>query len=226
MSSSPSRALAAPPAKALAPVEVLPFPYREAEMSGVRPGLSRADSAAQSKADAAPDLAALAQVRESGRQQWERESHAKFEGQLSEVRAAVATALTDFARERAAYYQKIEGEAVELALSIARKILHREAQVDPLLLLGIARVALGKIAGATEVVLAVHPERAAEWRRYLAAHLEAAKLPEIKEDAALAREQCELRTAMGTAALGVEVQLKEIEQGLADLLAARPQAKA
>jgi hypothetical protein len=31
---------------------------------------------------------------------------------------------------------------------------------------------------------------------------------------------------MGTAKLGVEVQLKEIEQGLMDLLAARPQEKA
>ena len=40
---------------------------------------------------------------------------------------------------------------------------------------------------------------------------------------AMALEQCELRTSMGTAELGLEVQLKEIEQGLMDLLAARPQ---
>ena len=50
-------------------------------------------------------------------------------------------------------------------------------------------------------------------------------LPEIVDDAALAIERCELRTSMGVAQLGVEVQLKEIEQGFADLLAARPGQK-
>lgn len=232
MSSSPSRAPAAPAAPmesagvaAEVTGEVLPFPYCEVETAGGRAGFARTDAATPGRGDAASSQAAVAQARESGRQQGEGDSRAKFDGQLAEVRAAVAKALVDFARERAAYYQKIEAEAVQLALSIARKVLHREAQVDPLLLMGIVRVALGKIEGATGVVLAVHPQRAAEWRSYLAAHMEAANLPEIKEDPAMALEQGALHTSMGTAALGVEVQLKEIEQGLTDLLAARPQAK-
>jgi hypothetical protein len=54
---------------------------------------------------------------------------------------------------------------VQLALSIARKVLHREAQVDPLLLMGIVRVALERIEGATGVTLAVHPEQVPEWRQ-------------------------------------------------------------
>jgi flagellar assembly protein FliH len=114
---------------------------------------------------------------------------------------------------------------VQLALSIARKVLHREAQVDPLLLMGIVRVALERIEGATGVVLAVHPEQAADWRRYLASCIDPGDLPEIAEDPAMAAEQCELRTSLGTARLGLEVQLKEIEQGLTDLQAARPQEK-
>jgi flagellar assembly protein FliH len=160
-----------------------------------------------------------------GRQQGEREARAKFDEELARERSAVTQALTDFACARSAYYQKIEEEAVQLALSIARKVLHREAQVDPLLLLGIVRVALERIEGATQVSLAVHPERAAVWRSYLAERMGAGDVPEILEDPAMALEQCELRTSMGTAALGIEVQLKEIEQGLMDLLAARPQEK-
>jgi flagellar biosynthesis/type III secretory pathway protein FliH len=74
-------------------------------------------------------------------------------------------------------------------------------------------------------VLAVHPQRSAEWRRYLASFMDPKNLPEVVDDPALAVERCELRTSMGIAALGVEVQLKEIEQGFADLLAARPGAK-
>src|SRR4029077_2697216 len=70
------------------------------------------------------------QARALGRQQGELESRTKFEEQLGRERAAVVAALADFSRERAAYYHKIEEEAVRLALSIARKILHREEQVD------------------------------------------------------------------------------------------------
>jgi len=225
MSSSPSRAPA--PASPAAPgeqPEVLPFAYCEVALpAGRQDGLR---SPPPDRGESASDASALAaQARELGRRQGELEGRAKFEEQLGRERSAVGKALGDFSRERAAYYQKIEKEAVQLALSIARKVLHREAQVDPLLLMGIVRVALERIEGATGVVLAVHPQQAAEWRHYLAARMDPADLPEIVEDPAMALEQCTLRTSMGTAELGLEVQLKEIEQGLMDLLAARPQGK-
>ncbi len=226
MSSSPSRAAVRPASTAAAPKdprEVLAFPYSEVAASAHH-HFAGLEAASLSGGESASDPAVI-QARELGRQQGERESRAKFEEQLAHQRAAVARALTDFARERAAYYQKIEAEAVQLALSIARKVLHREAQVDPLLLMGMVRVAMERIEGATGVTLAVHPQQGAGWRGYLAAHMDAGRAPEIVEDPAMALEQCELRTSMGTSGLGLEVQLKEIEQGLTDLLAARPQAK-
>jgi flagellar assembly protein FliH len=228
MSTSPKRARVPPPAwtpAAREQPEVSPFPYCEAGGAAGQPTFPRADSASAGRGESASDPSALAQAKELGRQTGERESRAKFEAQLAGERSAVAKALKEFARERAAYYQKIEEEAVRLALSIARKVLHREAQVDPLLLMGIVRVALERIEGATGVTLAVHPQQAADWRRYLASCMDPGDLPEIVEDAAMTLQQCALRTSMGTAAIGLEVQLKEIEQGLMDLLAARPQAK-
>jgi flagellar assembly protein FliH len=167
-----------------------------------------------------------AQVRELGRQQGVLEGRTKFDEQLAKERGVLAQALADFAHDRAAYYQKMEEECVRLALSIARKVLHREAQVDPLLLMGIVRVALEKMEGATGVALLVHPQQAEDWRRYLASRLDPADLPEIIEDPAIGMEQCRLRTSMGTSDLALELQLKEIEQGLMDLLAARPPGKA
>jgi len=234
MSSSPSRA-PLPPAVARSadgePPEVSPFPYSDAvawkgkqnfpPTEGSLPDKEAADSAAS----AALGLEREARLRELGRQQGALECRTKFEEQLVAERAALPKALADFARDRAVYYQKLEEEAVRLALSIARKVLHREAQVDPLLLMGIVRVAIERIEGATGVALLVHPQQAAGWRRYLAARLEPGNLPEIVEDPALGPQQCVLRTSMGTADLGLEVQLKEIEQGLMDLLAARPQEK-
>lgn len=225
MSSSASRALAP---VAVSEPEAMAFPYYEVALAAGGAEFPRTGfpSASAGKGAGESDGALVAtQARELGRQQGELEGRAKFEAQLARERSAVAQALVDFARERAAYYQRVEAEAVQLALAIARKILHREAQVDPLLLMGIVRVALEKIEGASGVVLAVHPERAAEWQSYLAAHVELEALPKVVGDPAMPVERCELRTSMGTAQLGVEVQLKEIEQGLMDLLAARPQER-
>ena len=164
-----------------------------------------------------------AQARALGLQEGKTEARKSFEEQLARERAGVAAALAQFTRDRAAYFEKVEVEVVQLSLSIARKILHREAQIDPLLLAGIVRVALGKIDGATGVRLRAHPQNAADWRRYLTTHLDPADLPEIVEDPAQVPDSCTLETSMGTAMIGLEVQLKEIEQGLMDLLAARPE---
>jgi flagellar assembly protein FliH len=223
VSSIPSATAASPPA----PPDAMPFPYSNVTLPPGRDSLPLGSlpSAPDAQLSATQASQREVQARELGRQQGEREARAKFEDLLSRERAALAKALQDFARERAAYYQKIEQEVVKLALHIAHKVLHREAQVDPLLLMGIARVALERIAGATSVVLAVHPQQAAEWRVSLASHLAPDDLPEITEDPCMAIDQCELRTSMGTAKLGLEVQFKEIEQGLMDLLAARPGMK-
>lgn len=205
---------------ASAQLEVSAFPYGEVAGSAGQPVTGREGT--NSPALVAQAAERELRAREMGRQQGELEARAKFEESLARERSAVAKALTDFAGERAGYYQKIEEQAVQLALSIARKVVRREAQVDPLLLMGMVRVALERIEGATGVVLAVHPQQAADWRCYLASCMEPGSLPEVMEDPAMAIERCQLRTSMGTAEMGLEVQLKEIEQGLMDLLAARP----
>jgi flagellar biosynthesis/type III secretory pathway protein FliH len=227
MSSSPRQAPAAGCDSSAAPATEEPsaFPYREVTgpLRGAASGQLTPFGFRPDAPSAPSQPEALAQAREHGRQQGFTEARAKFDEQLAGERAAMAAALAQFTRERAAYYRKVEEEAVELALSIARKVLHREAQVDPLLLMGIVRVALERIEGATGVVLAVAPQQSAEWQRYLGSRMNPEDLPQIVEDPAMAPDRCELRTSMGIAQMGVEVQLKEIEQGLMDLLAARPQ---
>jgi flagellar assembly protein FliH len=226
MSSSPSRAPAAIPASAPKFSAALqPFPY-----DSIPPGASGRRSVADGLAgfsDPATEGAAEAAARETqaraqGRQEGLNEARKIFDEQVERERLNLAATLAQFTRDRATYFQKVEGEVVQLALSIARKILHREAQLDPLLLAGIVRVALEQIDAATGVVLRIHPENAAEWRRYLATRLDPADRPEIVEDPAQPPDRCTLETSMGRALIGLEVQLKEIEQGLMDLLAARP----
>src|SRR5438105_11023167 len=117
MSSSPRRApvspapmIAIPIPAASDPLEVQSFSYSEVAVPAGPRNFSH--TASPREGESAADLVAMAQARESGRQQGERESGAKFEEQLAHERLAVANALADFARERAAYYRKIEEEAV------------------------------------------------------------------------------------------------------------------
>lgn len=181
---------------------------------------ARADSLLQDPVADVSSREALAQ--QQGREQGQAEARCVFDEQLVRERNTLSEALARFTRDRATYFEKVEGEVVQLALAIARKILHREVQLDPLLLAGIVRVTLEKMDSATGVVLRLHPQHAADWRQYLSTRLDLADMPQIVEDPSQPLDRCMLETSMGTTAIGLEVQLKEIEQGLMDLLAARP----
>jgi flagellar biosynthesis/type III secretory pathway protein FliH len=223
LSSAGLASSSSPPVPGGSPI-TLPFPYAEVS-PGPRP---RSDGAEESKTPNVPDPSPLVpdaagRAHQLGREEGQTEARRNFDDQLARERSAIAAALAQFTRDRGAYYTKLEAEVVQLALAIARRILHREAQVDPLLLAGLVRVALEKIEGATGVLLRVHPQVAAGWKRYLAEHMDPGDIPELVEDSSLDPGLCLLETSMGTSQLGVELQLKEIEQGFMDLLAARPQ---
>src|SRR5258708_5981395 len=189
MSTSPSRPpQAAAPLEPASPPAFRPFPYDPIPADAVRrtmvDGLSADGLRDPADGGAADGVTREAEVRAQARQEGQTEARKIFEDRQAVERASLAAALAQFTRDRGTYFQKVEGEVVQLALSIARKILHREAQLDPLLLAGIVRVALERIDGATGVVLRIHPQDAADWRRYLTTHLEPSDVPAIVEDAA------------------------------------------
>ena len=204
-------------------VEALPY-TEVSEPAAAAPTPSGSESRLPSVADILNTREAAA--RETGRQEGEAKARAACDARLAEIRDSVGLAIAEFSRQRTEYFQQVETEVVQLALSIARKILHRESQLDPLLLAGIASVALGKIGDKTKVKVRVNPQQAAECRAYFAQHMEAQEVPEVCEDPQLQPDYCVLETALGTTEIGIEVQLKEIEKGLFDLLEQRPKAGA
>jgi len=159
---------------------------------------------------------------EKGRQEGVALARGDHEKKLAAERAMLASALRDFAKEREAYFSRVEAEVVSLALAVARKILHREAQVDPLLLAGVVRVSLEKVAAGTRTRLRVPPDQIQVWREFFAQQAGLPSLPELMGDASLGPGHCQLETQMGSTDLTLETQLKEIEQGFFDLLAQRP----
>jgi flagellar assembly protein FliH len=162
-------------------------------------------------------------ARNGGRDEGIAQAASDYEKKLTGEKKALGDAIHQFARERANYFQRVEPEVVALALAIARKILHRETQVDPLLLAGVVRVGLDKVASGTRVRLRVHPRQVAAWKDFFSQQNDMQSAPELMGDPSLGLAHCILETELGSTDLSLESQLKEIEQGFFDLLAQRPQ---
>jgi flagellar assembly protein FliH len=137
---------------------------------------------------------------------------------IGEARDFVTETLKNFEQERKVYYRRIEGDIVDLALAVARKVLHREAQVDRVVLAGVVRVALEKIAGTSQVTLHVHPTAVQVWQNYMAEQTIFATIPSVVEDGSLRPDQLVLKTSHGSTELGIDAQLNEIEKGFSDLV--------
>ncbi|MGC2248220.1 MAG: FliH/SctL family protein [Terriglobales bacterium] len=198
-------------------IKASPFCYVEAQPGGDVSGLTPEQAAEQRNHRQVAE--ALERGREAGRQ----ELRSSVDDALARSREQVRQTLAVFATERASYYRRVEGEVVQLALAIARKILHREAQLDPHLLAGIVRVTLEKLDAGTKIDLHVPARETTEWRHYFACQVEGTPVPEVHEDAALAPGECRIETSLGSTEVGLESQIKEIETGLLDLLAERPE---
>jgi flagellar assembly protein FliH len=152
-------------------------------------------------------------------------ARAEHEKTIAAEQSAIANALEEFAQERSRYYDQAEGEVINLTLAITRKILQREAQVDPLLLRGLVKVALEKVSDGTFVKLHVAPDRVALWRETFSAEEIPGAGLEVIGDGKLEQGHVVVETELGSTDLSVESKLKEIERGFMDLLASRPEKR-
>lgn len=154
--------------------------------------------------------------RELGRQS-EREAAAEQLRQIEEARVRQAGALLQqFAEARDHYLQSVEQEVVRLAMAVAARILRRESQMDPLLLTGAVRVALGQLSETTRVKLRVPEQDLGLWQEAIAALPNLNLRPTVVADATMRLGDCAVETELGTVDLGIRSQLAEIERGFFD----------
>lgn len=168
--------------------------------------------------------ARIRQERADATAQAEQKLRPEIEQRLLAARTPVSTAIKEFADRRDEYFACVEAEVVQLSLSIAAKILHREAHVDPMLVATLVRMAMDKMREGSSVTVRVGSGRAASWKQYFAALPNLMRV-EIVEDPQLTDHDCILDTHLGSANFGLDTQLKEVEQGFCDLLALRPAAR-
>ena len=149
------------------------------------------------------------QGRSEGRQA-EREAQAGAVVSAERERLRKAAELVDrFDREREGYFAQVEREVVALALAIAARILRREAQMDPLLLTGAVRVALGQLSASKEAI----------------AHAPTLAIrPSVVSGEGMRLGECVIKTDLGTVDLGIRRQLGEIESGFFDRVGDSPAA--
>ena len=166
--------------------------------------------------------AAVEAAREQGFQQGSAQASAAREQAAEQERMAIAQAIRDFSAQQGMYFRRVETEVVRLALAIARKILHREAQMDPLLLAGVVRVAIEQVQAGSRLRLRTSPESQRLWSEFCAGKLGNEINVEVVADDHLQGCACVLESEMGSTQISLDAQLREIENGFFDLLEQKP----
>lgn len=126
----------------------------------------------------------------------------------------LAETLDELQRLRGDLVRRTEREVVDLALAIARKILHREAAIDRDLLIAMARVALDRLSDATAASIRLHPD---DYATTMAGRGPGATTPhgvQILSDPSVRRGGCVVRSDVGSVDVGTTAQLDEITRTL------------
>jgi flagellar assembly protein FliH len=106
-----------------------------------------------------------------------------------------------------------ERQMVQLALAIARRIVHREVSIDHDLLIAMSRVALDRLGESVQVTVRLNPQdfeatsavRSAEW---------AGTHVTVVADARIGRGGCSVESDFGVMNVGVDAQIQEIARSL------------
>jgi flagellar assembly protein FliH len=153
-----------------------------------------------------------------------REAEARFSSKLqSEVEPwlrRLAASIEDIATVRQRYVAESEEKVVRLAIAIARRILHREMQVDPLALQGLLHAAIEQSGQREMQRILLNPQDL----EALGPHLAKLNLPprvEVSAERSLERGALLIESSSGTLDASVDSQLDEVERGFIDMLGKR-----
>lgn len=135
---------------------------------------------------------------------------------VSPVLERLNASISELVNMRPELRRLAEKDAVELALQIARRVLHRELTVDAGALNALARVVFDRLSRTESWQLTVHPQFADAIRGSLPAG--SARKVRIEPDASCAPGTMVVRSEDGVIDASVDNQLQEISRGLTDRL--------
>ncbi len=125
----------------------------------------------------------------------------------------LAQTLDELADVRRSMIHQTERQMVQLALSIAKRIVRREVLVDRELTLAMARVALDRLGDSTAVTIRLHPDDydATAARRDV---VPAGSRVTVVADGAVSRGGCLVQSEFGFVDASVDAQFQEIARAL------------
>ncbi|HVC21713.1 MAG TPA: FliH/SctL family protein [Vicinamibacterales bacterium] len=114
---------------------------------------------------------------------------------------------------RAQIIAQTERQMVQIALAVAKRILHREVSIDQDLVVAIARVALDRLGETANATIRLNPDdcaalatrRGAEW---------AGSRVTVVPDAGVSRGGCRVESEFGFIDAGVDAQFEQLVHGL------------
>lgn len=177
----------------------------------------------------APDQAAQMAQLEAQYQQKVREAHAagvregeiagrnRAGAEMQPVIERLTRSIQEIANLRARLRHEAEGDVVQLALAIARRVIRREVAADPDALRGLVMAALEKLRGQEISRVKVHASHVATVKSCLQQALSGG-LVEVVSDPSLELGSVIFETTRGNLDGSVDSQLQEIERGLTDRL--------
>jgi len=125
----------------------------------------------------------------------------------------LAATLDDLMRVRNEMIRHTEKQMVQLALAVARRVVHREVSIDPNVLVTMMRVALERVSDSARVTVRLHPT---DHQSIAAALAEAGTSDQVTvtADGRLARGACRIESEYGDIDAGVDAQIQEIARAL------------
>lgn len=188
-----------------------PPPSNEADLQKIRELEARVRSVEQQIEQRAQ--ASFQQGRQEGESAARREAAAEMDATLQRM----ARSIEEISGVRQRSRHEAERDVVQLALAVARRILHREISVDPEAIIGLVKAALDKLDIREVHRVRLHPDQVAPMQRYF----ERMGMPrrlEVIADHSLERGAALLESEHGAMDASVETQLAEIERGFTDLV--------
>jgi flagellar assembly protein FliH len=157
-----------------------------------------------------------AAARQAGMRDGEAAGRTQGEASVRPVIERLSRSIQEVLEARAQMRKQLEEEAVQLALAIGKRILHRELSTDPSALQGLVQAAYERMAREEIVRVVVHPDQVAGVREALGRFT--TRKIEICGDGGREKGTLIFETTHGTLNASVDSQLQEIERGLADRL--------
>ena len=140
--------------------------------------------------------------------------------QVQPVLQNLARSIQEVADIRPKLRHQAEADLLRLALAIAKKILHRELNSDPDSIAGLIKAAIEKIRVQEILKIRIHPQHHPALQQILA-QMATGTQTDIFPDPKLPPGGVVVETTRGEFDASVDLQLREIERGLADRLARR-----